>query len=73
MTGLGGGVGWSALGGWCLVRGSAPGGVPGLGGCLVRGGLLPGGAWSGGVCSGGLVSQHALMQNPPCEQNDKQV
>ena len=63
----------------CLLLGvsaprgvSAPGGVCLLlgGGCLPLGGLLLG----GGVCSlGGVVSQHALRQTPPCEQNDKQV
>ena len=39
--------------------------------CLVWG--VP--SWSRGVppCPGGLVSQHALRQNPPCEQNDRQV
>ena len=35
------------------------------------GGLLPGGTWFRGVCSGGgVVSQHALRQTPPREQND---
>ena len=46
-------------------RGSAPGGwgVSALGGVC---------SW--GVCSQwGVVSQHALRQTPPCEQNDKQV
>ena len=45
------------------------GGLPGPGGgvCLVR----VGGWWC--LIRGGVVSQHALGQNPPCEQNDKQV
>ena len=63
---------------------SAPGGSASRGGvCLVlggvsfRGGLLPGGVCSGGClplgvsARGGVVSQHALRQTPPCEQNDK--
>ena len=48
------------------------GGIPGLGG-LVWGGLFWG-VWSGGSAPrGGVVSQHALRQTPPHEQNDKQV
>ena len=51
------------------------------GGCLVPGGVLSGGVSSGGQSSlgggGGVcswdVSQHALRQTPPCEQNDGQV
>ena len=50
--------GVSDPGGWCLTRG----GLPGLGGCLIQGGLiqgvLPGPRGEG-------VSQHALRQNPP--------
>ena len=41
-------------------------------GCVSAMGVsAPGGAWSlRGVCSGGgVVSQHALRQTPPCEQN----
>ena len=61
---------------------SSPGGMSTPGGCLLlgvfaSGGLLPGGAASGpwGVClwSGGEVSQHALGQTTPCEQNDWQT
>ena len=51
-------------------------GVPGLG-CVC---LVWGGAWSRGVClvwgaglGGVVVSQHALRQTIPREQNDKQV
>ena len=70
----------------CLLWGK---GVPALGECLLLEGgcLVPGGAWSWGVpapggrcllqgsaCSReGMVSQHALRQPPPCEQNDRQV
>ena len=74
----------SASQGGCLLRGvSAPwgcllqGGVC-SGGCVCSGGVSAlGGVCSGGVCSGGgcwgVVSQHALRQTRPCEQNDKQV
>ena len=51
--------GVSALGGVCFRGLSTPGGW----GCLL---------W-GVSASGGVVSQHALRQTPPCEQNDKQV
>ena len=57
---------------WSQLPGGGGAGLPGPGGCLIRGGL-PG---LGGMVSypgEGLVSQHALRQNPPCEQNDKQV
>ena len=37
--------------------------MPEGGGCVPEGGLVP----------GGVVSQHALRQTPPCEQNDRQV
>ena len=57
--------------------------VPGvylvLGGVWSRGTcLVPGGCLLQGVCvpapgGGGVVSQHALRQTPPCEQNDRQV
>ena len=64
----------------CLLRGvSAPGGVC-SGGCLLRGVSVPGwvsaprGCLLQGVSAqGDVVSQHALRQTPPCEQNDKQV
>ena len=85
MSALGGGLLWGGVwSGGCLVLGcllwgvSAPRGVSGLGG-LLQGGLLwgvsaPGGVCSGGVSAlGGVVSQHALRQTPPCEQNDRQV
>ena len=36
-------------------------------------GLVPGGSGPGGSGPGWVVSQHALRQNPPCEQNDRQV
>ena len=71
---LGGGLvpgeGVSAPGGGAWSWGvSAPGGsllwkVPGPRGCLFRGEYL--------VQVQG-VSQHALRQTPPCEQNDRQV
>ena len=54
---LGGGVcslGVSAPGGVCSCKVSAPGGV-----C----------SWRGVSAPGGGVSQHALRQIPPCEQN----
>ena len=52
-----------ALGRGCLPRG-----------CLPRGGVCPGvvsaqGMW-GCLSTQGCVSQHALRQTPPCEQND---
>ena len=50
----GGLVPGGCLGGRCLV----PGGMPGLGPCLVPGKCL---------VPGGLVSQHALWQTPPGE------
>ena len=41
---------------------SAPGGVPGLGGCLVWGGLLPGGVSTlGGAWSGGCLLVGCLL------------
>ena len=49
------------------------------GGCLLPGGVCwgvsaPGGSALGGCLLGGVVvSQHALRQTPPCEQNDRQV
>ena len=47
---------------------------PGGGGCLPRG-VCPGGCVPGGVClwSKGGVSQHALGQTLPCEQNHRHV
>ena len=61
--------------GGCLLPGEVPG--PGEGGAWSQGGggLVPkGGAWSQGVPGpGGVVSQHALRQTPPCEQNNRQV
>ena len=66
MPGLGG----SAPGGVCFQGGgSQVRGVPGPGGCLLRGVSAPGEVPG----LGGLVSQHALRQKPPCEQNDKEV
>ena len=58
--------------------GSAPGGVPGPGGSGPEGSGPEGDAWSWGVsaprgiCSRG-VSQHALRQTAPREQNYRQV
>ena len=47
-----------------------PGVVPPSWGASFWGGLFPGGF----PCQGAVVlSQHALRQTPPCEQNDKQV
>ena len=60
--------GLSALGGV-----SAPGGVSALGGVCSLGCLVLGVSALGGVCSRDVVSQHALRQTPPCEQNDRQV
>ena len=71
--------------GVCLIPGCLLGGVCSQGVSVPRGRGVsdpgegvsaPGGACSGGVCSGGcmcVVSQHALRQTPPCEQNDRQV
>ena len=73
------------LGGVCSWGVSVPGGCLLLGGCLLPGGVCsqgcllwgvsaPGGVCSWGICSqGGVVSQHALRQTAPCEQNDRQV
>ena len=47
--------------GGCLLRGCLLGGVPAPGDCLLGG---------GGACLGGMVSQIALRQTSPCEQND---
>ena len=57
-------------GGICSWGVSAPGGAR-VGVCLLAGGVSA----LGGVCLllRGVVSQHALRQTPPCEQNDKQV
>ena len=73
--------GVSALGGVSAHRGCVC-----SRGCLLQGVSAPGqcvsalgGVCSGGVCCwgclllGGVVSQHALRQTPPCEQNDRQV
>ena len=66
-------------GGGCLLPGggvSASGGVSGPRGvvvCFGGGvGLVRGGGVSGlgGSAPGGVVSQHALRQTPPCEQNE---
>ena len=65
--------------GGCLVPGevSAPGG-----GCLAKGGVCSWGCLVQGQCllqgvpaSGprGCVSQHAMGQTPPCEQNHRHV
>ena len=59
--------GVSAPGG-CLLRGvSAPRGrvSESEGGVSIRGVSAPGGC----LLPGGCVSQHALRQTPPCEQN----
>ena len=63
--------------GVCFQEGGVPGpgeylvwGVPGPGGCLVQGVPGPGGCL---LLGRGVVSQHALRQTPPCEQNDRQV
>ena len=60
------------------ASGGGEGGLPGPGGVyLVWGGSAW--SWGGGVCLvlggsaqswGGVVSQHALRQTPPCEQNE---
>ena len=68
----------SALGGllWgcvCSQGVSAPG-VSAPGWSAPRGGICSGDVCSWGVCSqGGCVSQHALRQTTPCEQNDWQT
>ena len=60
-----------------LLWGICSGGVSALGGLLWEGllwGLSAlGGVFSWGVFAQGVVSQHALRQIPPYEQNDKQV
>ena len=57
----------------CLVSGgtwSWEWEVPGLGGCLVPGGVCS----QGGLLRGrGVISQLALSQTPSCGQNDRQV
>ena len=65
----------SASGGGLVLGGvfvfgpvSAPRGVSAPGGCLVLGVSAPRGVSASG---GSVVSQHALRQTPPCEQNDK--
>ena len=72
---------------WSLLRGgvSAPGRCLLRGGVCFSGGMsapgmsAPGGCLLGGVSDlggsalGGVVSQYALSQTPPCEQNDKQA
>ena len=56
-------------GGVCFWGVPDPGGST-SGGCLLWGVSAPRGMSApGGVCSGGVVSQHALKQTPP-EQND---
>ena len=68
-----GGLEGCLLWGVSAQGGSAPGGHVCSGG-LLRGCLLPGGVCFQGMSAlGGAVSQHALRQTPPCEQNDKQV
>ena len=52
---------------------SGPGGVSAPGGVLSQGGSGPGGGGCLLLGGGWVVSQHALRQTPPCEQNDRQV
>ena len=58
----------------CAVGVSAPGDVSSPGGCLLPGGVSALGDVSAlwrmmSALGGGVVSQHALRQTPPCEQN----
>ena len=76
-------LGGGASGGVCFLRGASRGcAFQGL--CFPGGGVLPGkvcasqgvcasgweGVLPGGCLPGGCVSQDALRQIPPCEQND---
>ena len=71
----------SAPGGVCSGGCLLPGGVPSPGGrglsaagrCLLWGGCLVRGVCCRGCLLLGVVSQHALRQTSPCEQNDRQV